>query len=94
MNRDRLREVIEYLRSGAEYDGRINELLMSLGTETDYQERYDEVSEKEIGEMSLDDLRTMYTFISRGERFCDGHIQSYIEDGTLLRLAERQMEIT
>ena len=35
----------------------------------------------------------MYTFILRGERFCDGHIASYIEDGDLLALVERHIEL-
>lgn len=50
-------------------------------------------SGKAIEEYNLDELKTMFTFISRGERFCDGHIASYIENGVLLRLLKRLEEI-
>jgi len=101
MKSERLEEIIAYLKENPQvecdpypnYDRRVTELLSSLGVEEEYQEKFDEASEKPVEEMSLNDLKAMYTFISRGERFCDGHIKAYVEDGTLLRLAERQREM-
>ena len=48
---------------------------------------------KAIEEYNLDELKTMFTFINRGERFCDGHIAAYVENGDLLRLLKRLNEI-
>ena len=31
----------------------------------------------------------MLTFIERGERFCDGHVQRYLENNILLKLLLR-----
>ena len=42
-----------------------------------------------IAAADLDQVKTMLTFCVRGERFCDGHWQALIEDGTLLALLQR-----
>ena len=42
-----------------------------------------------IEQASLDEIKTMLTFIIRGERFCDGHIQGRIEDGHVVALLRR-----
>ena len=39
--------------------------------------------------MSVHQIRTMLTFIERGERFCDGHVQRYLENNILLKLLLR-----
>ena len=41
---------------------------------------------KKIEELSLEETLSYITFIIRGERFCDGHIASYIENGTIEKL--------
>ena len=41
---------------------------------------------KKIEELSLEETLSYITFIIRGERFCDGHIASYLEDGTIEKL--------
>lgn len=40
-------------------------------------------------DMNVRQIRTMLTFIERGERFYDGHIQNYLENNTLLKLLLR-----
>jgi Family of unknown function (DUF6508) len=38
---------------------------------------------------SLDEVRTMLTWCTRGERFCDGHWAAVLDDGTVFRLLDR-----
>ena len=42
-----------------------------------------------IEQAGLEEIKTMLTFIIRGERFCDGHIQGRIEDGHVVALLRR-----
>ena len=39
--------------------------------------------------MNAHQIRTMLTFIERGERFYDGHVQRYLENNILLKLLLR-----
>ena len=41
---------------------------------------------KKIEELSLEETLSYLTFLIRGERFCDGHIASALEDGTIEKL--------
>lgn len=75
------------------YDGRVLDALNILPTDTDYLENHEKLENKAVGEMDLEDLSTMYTFIQRGERFCDGHIAGFIEDGSLLDLIDRHIAL-
>ena len=92
---------IEYLKNTKKvifdpypnYDKEVFDILSSLGEDFDYQNRYHEIEKKDINNMNLDDLRTIYTFYRRGERFSDGFISQYIEDGSLLKLALRELEL-
>ena len=74
------------------------EVYQALGfMEPDYEylSHHDALMEsgKAIEEYTLEELRTMFTFINRGERFCDGHIATFVENGVLLRLLKRLKEI-
>ena len=42
-----------------------------------------------IANASLDEVRTMLTWCTRGERFCDGHWAAVIGDGKVLGLLDR-----
>lgn len=44
---------------------------------------------KKIRDFTFEEVKAMLTYINRGEKFCDGHIASKIEDGTLLELLKR-----
>jgi len=44
---------------------------------------------KKIEELTLEETLSYLTFIIRGERFCDGHIASYLEDGTIEKLCNK-----
>jgi len=101
MDKDRLSEIIDYLKTNPSvecdpypsYDKRIIDLLLSIGEEIEYMTKYDLIADKDINEMNLDGLKAFYTFILRSERFCDGSIKAYLEDGTILKLALRQNEL-
>lgn len=54
---------------------------------------HEKIANKPIGEMNKKEIATMLTFISRGERFCDGHIASFVESGDLLKLMIRLKEL-
>lgn len=41
---------------------------------------------KKVEELSLEETLSYLTFVIRGEKFCDGHIASYLEDGTIEKL--------
>lgn len=76
-----------------DYDSRVMAALGTLKSDYQYLEHHSKLEGKAVDKMTLNDLATMYTFILRGERFCDGHIASFIEDGSLLRLINRHIEL-
>lgn len=75
------------------YDPRVMAVLKSLKSDSDYLTRYEAIKDKAITTYTLAEIATFYTFLVRGERFSDGHIAAYIEDGTLYRLVKRQQEL-
>ncbi len=93
-----LKEALEYLQESPDaqrntwpdYDGRVISVL-GLLEDFNYLSNYEKLDEEDIENMSLKQLATMYTFINRGERFCDGHIGAFIESGRMLRLVERHI---
>lgn len=96
-----LRAAAEYLKDRPKvvfapypnYDERVIAALDTLPSDHEYLSHHEKLEDKAIRSMTLDDLATMYTFILRGERFCDGHIASFIEDGRLLELVDRHIEL-
>jgi len=96
-----LKKAIEYLESKPvvqynpypEYEKCVYDVLYSLGTEVDYFSKHNYICENSKAEMSFEDLRVMYTFILRGERYSLGFIGTNIEDGTILLLAKREYEL-
>lgn len=97
---EKLRLAADYLREQPKveynpwpvYPALIYDALRTL-EDLNYSENYDKLQGTAIETMTLEQIATMYTFILRGERFCDGHIASYIEDGTLYRLVLRHIEL-
>ena len=96
-----LRSAVEYLGDQPKtvfdpypvYDDRVLTALNTLKSDYRYLEHYEKLENKAIEDMTLNDLAAMYTFIQRGERFCDGHIAAFIEDGRLLKLFRRHIEL-
>ena len=58
--------------------------------DTDYSDNYEKYCKVILPtDMNVHQIRTMLTFIERGERFCDGHVQRYLENNILLKLLLR-----
>ncbi len=97
----KIKDALLYLKTNPEivcnpypqYDGRIYEILGSLGMDENYMSNYEKMKDVPVEKMSLDNLKTMYSFITRAERFCDGAITGYVEDGSLAKMAEREIEL-
>lgn len=98
---DVLHEAVDHLKDNPKvvfdpypvYASEVMKALVILPLDNNYMKNHDKLDEGSIETMSLKELATMYTFIQRGERFSDGHIASYIEDGRLLRLFKRHLEL-
>ena len=98
---DILCQALDYLKDNPkvtcnpwpDYDGRVIMALDTLYDDKDYLKNHDKIETKEIESMSLREIATMYTFIKRGEKFCDGHIATYVENGMLYRLVKRHLEL-
>lgn len=58
-----------------------------------YLEHCEELENKPIELYTQQEVLSRLTFVYRGERFCDGHIECWIESGGFLRLLERYMEL-
>lgn len=71
------------------YPSNLFEILNILGTDTEFTETINDVQKMDPGDMNLHQIRTFLTGMIQGERFCDGLIAGYIEDGTLLTCIER-----
>ena len=53
-----------------------------------YLHNYEIYKKKEIEELSLEETLSYITFIIRGERFCNGHIASFLENGLIEKLCD------
>lgn len=84
---------VKIVRGYPEYSHQVYEALSLLDTDIDYQNNYDKISDTPIENYTLENIATMFTFISRGERFCDGHIASFVENGTILKLLKQLKKI-
>ncbi len=106
MKREKKNELIScirYLKSGPEipftpYPDYPPELMRCFGflpLDTEYAEHAAPFLEekKSVSELSRRELGAVLSFIQRGERFCDGHIASYVENGVLLALMLRLAEL-
>lgn len=101
VNVDKLREARAFLEANPKvefnpyplYDRRIFTVLHSLGVDEMYMKNAEKIEGKPIEEMSLRELKTMYSFISRAEKFCDGAIAGYVEDGTMVKMVKREIEL-
>lgn len=52
----------------------------------DYLDQYNKIKNKPLEELTKNEIVAYLTYIIRGERFYDGHMATYIEDGTLEKL--------
>ncbi len=64
-----------------------------VGQDFDYVNHVDEVKDLHVPEMTRDQLATFLTWVQRSERFCDGAIDSFVQDGRLLQALRRVVEL-
>ena len=64
----------------------IDEFYRLKLSDYNYLDNYKKYKNKKIEELSLEETLLYITFIIRGERFCDGHIASFLENGTIEKL--------
>ncbi len=62
--------------------------------DSDYEENMERIREKDIENLTRDEILTRMTYLVRAERFCDGVIEEALNDGTLEALSARLHEIT
>lgn len=101
VDKKELDSVIEYLQNNKtveftpypNYAPEVIKALDMLEPDYNYLTNFEKMKNKEIEELERKEIATYLTFISRGERFCDGHIAGYVESGKLLELMLRLKEI-
>ena len=72
-----------------EVDNWIHEFYRLKLADYNYLDNVKTYKNKKIEELTLEETLSYLTFIIRGERFCDGHIASYLEDGTIEKLCNK-----
>lgn len=78
--------VLGYPIYDKEVENWINEFYRLKLADFNYVENFEIYKHKEIENLSLEETLSYITFIIRGERFCDGHIASALENGTFEKL--------
>lgn len=67
--------------------------LEVTGTDHDYVDHIETVRRTAIASSSSSDLSTWFTYLFRGERFFEGHIEGFIRSGELLALFKRVLAL-
>jgi hypothetical protein len=68
--------------------------LEVTGHDFAYLEHIEAVRRTPIASASSSDLATWFTYLFRGERFSDGHIEGFIRSGQLQAMLERLLELS
>lgn len=77
------------------YDESVNKLFRFFPFfEGDYHKNIKTIMNKEISKLKIKEIRQYVTYIFRKERFIDGHISQYIDNGILASLLRRFIEIS
>ena len=69
-----------------EVDNWIEEFYNLKLADHNYLENYEIYKFKETKKLTLEETLSYLTFIIRGEKFCDGHIARYLENGIIEKL--------
>ena len=76
-----------------QYDFCFYDLVKKIGPDYEYRQHIEVVKQKPIAELTLLEISTCFTWLDRGERFCDGLISSHIDNGTVTQLLERLIDL-
>lgn len=77
----------------ADYVDKIFESVIGDQIIQNYMETHKQIENKEIKDLTLDEIVAYFTFIRRGEKFCDGHIAKFLDNGIFVKLFERYIEL-
>jgi len=77
----------------ADYVDKVFDAIIGDKIVQNYMEIYEQIKDKEIKDLTLDEIVAYCTFIRRGERFCEGHIAGFLDNGILVKLYERYLEL-
>ena len=72
---------------------KLEKLISKKFCDENYLENIKKVKALDISSMQVGDIKTYLTFIFRGERFCEGHIAMHLNNGVLLELLKRAVEL-
>lgn len=76
------------------YDDRIMKLFRYMPFyEKDYNKNIEKILNKNISKLNIEEIKQYITYIYRKERFCEGCIKSYIDNGKLLQLLKHFLEV-
>ncbi|MFJ6417101.1 DUF6508 domain-containing protein [Paeniglutamicibacter sp. NPDC091659] len=64
------------------------------GTDYDYLAHIERIQQQPIARATLEELATWFTWLLRGERFCDGHVAQNLESGRVRALVTRLLELS
>ena len=84
---------IGYIEYNKDFYSLLCLLHRTIGEDLKYNKNIENVKNKEISSLKVKEITTYLTFIVRGERFCEGHIASYIDNGILKKLILRVIEV-
>ena len=80
------------------YDERVFEGLEACqelaGTDYDYLGHIEGIQTQPVSRATPAELATWFTWLLRGERFCDGHIARNLESGRVRELVTRLLEVS
>lgn len=76
------------------YDDRIMKLFRYMPFyEKDYNKNIEKIGNKDISKLNIEETKQYITYIYRKERFCEGLIKHYIDNGILLQLLKHFLEV-
>ncbi len=79
---------------GVHYDDKVLKLFRYMPfCEGDYNKNIQKIIKKEISKLSIKETKQYLTYIYRKERFCEGFLKTYIDNGVLLKLLRHLLEI-
>jgi len=76
-----------------DYSSKLLECPKIIGADYDYAENFKLIQDKEINELTKEELKTYTTRIFRGDRFCEGLIAKCIDDGTIEKIIKRYLDL-
>lgn len=76
------------------YDDRVMKLFKYMPFyKKNYNKNIEKIINKDISKLKIEEIKKYITYIYRKERFFDGHIKIYIDNGILIQLLEHLLKL-